>query len=90
MAIVASTLVGIVQDFKRLRGLFELINSLFIIRIAVRMLFESQFFVGLLQFFRRRIPRHSENFIIITLRRHHDEPKKVFAERAQGPDSSNV
>ena len=52
MAIIPSTLVGIVQNFERLRGFFELTNSLFIIRIAVRMILEGQFLVGLLQFFR--------------------------------------
>ena len=75
--VITSAFTGIVQNFESFCRFFERTGRLFIVRIAVRMIFQGQLLIGLLEFFRSRSANHAKNFVVTTLRCHLQNHKEM-------------
>ena len=65
--VVTGLLVGVAQHVVGLGSLLELLLSLFVTRVAIRVVLQGQLAVGLLQLFWRGIFAHAQHFIVVSL-----------------------
>src|SRR5262249_47351747 len=63
--VVLLAFVGVAQDFVSFLGLLELLFSLLVVRVEVRMVFAGQLAIGLLDFSIAGAARHAENLVIV-------------------------
>jgi hypothetical protein len=66
-AVVAGALFLVAENVVGLGRFFETLDGGIVTRISVRVVFYGEYFEGLLDFIRRSVARHSEDFIVVAL-----------------------